>query len=82
MGHEDGDPEPNQFACQVREPIVLALGPAVVNDNILAFQVTQVTQARSKRFYLLRKTRRRRQTKESNPRDLRRLLRFDPERCR
>src|SRR6202158_1707187 len=45
MGHEDVDLEPNQFGCQVREPIVLALGPAVVNDNVFAFEVTQVTQA-------------------------------------
>src|ERR1700730_5219420 len=43
--HENTAPEPNQSACQVREPIVLVLGPAVVNDNVFAFEVTQVTQA-------------------------------------
>ena len=80
MGHDDVNLEANQLGRQIGEPIALPLRPSVLNDNVLALHVAEVTQARPQCIYPARETGSGLGTQEPNPRDLRRLLRIDGER--
>src|SRR5262245_65430201 len=43
------DVELHQFGCEVREAVVSALGPPIVDDNVLALLVSELAKARSQR---------------------------------
>src|SRR6185369_8130828 len=42
--NDDIDLKPDQFLRQAGEPIVVALGPAVLNNDVLALNPTQIAQ--------------------------------------
>ena len=48
VGHDDINIEPRQFRRQRRQPVILALGPAELDHNILAFDVAEVAQPGAK----------------------------------
>src|SRR5262245_57442685 len=49
MRYDHIDVELHQFGCEVREAVVSALGPPIVDDNVLALLVSELTKARSQR---------------------------------
>src|SRR5262249_29532468 len=48
LGHENVNLQTNQLSRQTRELIVLVLGPAKLNGDVLAFDIAQVTKTRPK----------------------------------
>src|SRR5262245_20287706 len=49
MRYDHIDVELHQFGGEVREAVVSALGPPIVDDNVLALLVSELTKARSQR---------------------------------
>ena len=74
VGHEEVDLETNQLGGQVREPTVLFIGPAELNDDVLALYVTEVAKLQSKCLYPARPAGREVGAQEPDPRDVSRLL--------
>jgi hypothetical protein len=48
MGYENVHLATKQLGRQIKEPIVLSLSPAELNDNVLSLDVGEVAQACSK----------------------------------
>ena len=80
IGHDDVDFETNQLGRQTRELIVLFLGPAELNGDVLALDVAQVAKAGPKCRDPPCPRGSKCGTEESNPSNLRRLLRVSNKR--
>ena len=46
VGHDDVDLEPHQLGRELGKPVVLALRPAELDDEVLALDVAELAQAR------------------------------------
>jgi len=64
----------NQFAREVREPFVLILGEPIFKDDVLAFDITEFTQARAEAHERVRVDAFGSGAEKPDPVDLRRYL--------
>src|SRR5438034_1324277 len=77
----DVDLHAYKFRCQIGQ-LLDPFRPAKLDDNTLALDITEVAQAHLQRRYPIRPGGGTTETKESDPRDLRRLLRARRQRPR
>jgi len=82
MGDDQVHLGTNQFGRQSGEPLVAPLGPAVLDVDSGALDITKVAQAQAKCLEPQGERRWGRHSKESDPRHLARLLRARRERPR
>jgi hypothetical protein len=50
MGNDQVDVEVDQLRKQRRQPVILAISPAVFDDNIPSLLIAEIAQARAKRL--------------------------------
>src|SRR5512132_4422534 len=74
MGDDHIHIETSQVRNKRRKLIVVAVRPAVLDDKIPSFLIAEIAQAQAKGFRTFGQTVSRRQTQESDPKDLRRWL--------
>src|SRR5262245_62859610 len=84
MGDEDVDVEPKEFLGQCRQPVVIALRPTELNDEIATFDPTEIAKSGAKRRKATGVTGGGHQTEEADTSDLHRLSarRDRPRGCR
>src|SRR6266850_1538512 len=80
MHHDDVHLVANQFGREAREPFPLVLGESAFKDNVLAFDITEFTQARAEAPERVRVDAFGSGAEKPDPVDLPRLLRLDRER--
>jgi len=72
MGHDDIDLEIDQFGKQRRQPVIVAICPAVFDDQIKSLVIAEIAQAGAERLGPLGQTVGGWQSQKSNTRDFRR----------
>src|SRR5262249_49805398 len=82
MGHDHIDVELHQFGCEVREAVVSALGPPIVDDNVLALLLSELAKTRSQRVNSLPELRVREHAEKADTIGLPGVLRAHRERPR
>ena len=75
MGYEHIDVEVYQFGCQFGEAVVSALGPPILEDNVVALLVSELAKTRSQGVELASVFRARRHAQKADPVNLPRWLR-------
>jgi hypothetical protein len=70
MGYEHIDVEVYQFGCQFREAVVSALGPPILENNVVALLVSELAKARSQRVDVASVFRTRRYAQKADPVDV------------
>ena len=82
MGYEHIDVELHQLGCELVEAVVSALGPPIVDDNVLALLVSELAKARSQGVNVASVLRVREHAKKADPVGLPGWLRARRERPR
>jgi hypothetical protein len=82
VGHDDVDFETNQFRGELREPLIAALCPSVLDDNVPSLHVAEIAQSGAKCLDSGDLTGGGRQPQKPNPRHFSRLLTARRERPR
>jgi hypothetical protein len=78
--HDDVDLEPDQVLGELREPLQLPVGEAVLDHHVPSRDVAEITQAVLEGFHKGRRLLARRAQQIPDPGNLPRLLRLDGER--
>ena len=69
-GYDHIDVELHQLGCELREAVVSAIGPPIVDDNVLALLVSELAKARSQGVNVASRLRVRRHAEKADPVDL------------